>query len=60
MSYKIVSMTQGTKVELILKDGRIIGYYQYTERNTVYVSMDYSGMTSWGIEKKEIKKIVEL
>lgn len=53
-------MIQGAKVELILEDGRMLGYYQYVENKTMFISMDYSGMYSVGILKSDIKKIIEL
>lgn len=53
-------MIQGTKVELVLKDGRMIGYFLYRERGTTWISMDSHGMYSYGVINKEIKKIIEL
>lgn len=54
-------MRPGSRVELILHDrGHLIGYYQYSERATVYISMDSRGMFTYGVDKKEIKKTIEL
>lgn len=53
-------MKQGDKIEIILKDARLIGYFQYKERGTTWISMDYSGMFSYGVHSPDIKKIVEL
>lgn len=53
-------MKQGSPVELILKDGRIIGYFQYQARGIICLSMDSGGSYSWEIVKKDVKKIVEL
>lgn len=54
-------MKQNDIVELILKDGdRAVGYYQYTERGTVFLSPFSHGMSSWGTLKEDIKLIKKL
>lgn len=54
-------MKQGDRIEIKLNNGEhLIGYYQYTERNTIFVSPYSNGMYSIGTLKEDIKKIVEL
>lgn len=53
-------MIQGTKVELVLKDGRMIGYFLYKERGVTWISMDSYGMYSYGVSTSDIKKVIEL
>lgn len=54
-------MKQNDRVELILKDGdKAIGYYQYTERGTIFLSPFSHGMQSWGTMKEDIKEIREV
>lgn len=52
---------EGKIVEITLKDGdTAIGYWQYKERGTVFISVFSHGMSSFGILTEDIKKITEL